>query len=856
MVILSAIMVIPLVHAQTKTYILDAKMNARSAWKFKSHHPAYGLIVNSNNSWSKVTVTVKTDASLTVPAKCGSVVGQLSIYEAFVDANTGQSYTHKGNNLQYYGNGFGQYSCKTGYSDTYDFFGNQALVTDELIHGDPFWHWGRRHINVKITLKLEGNVTLDRISGVKLPGISQLQGLDFLFGKVFLRGADLSSVKNLEDEAIQWTAGGSVVDPYELMADYGSTVVRLKVWVNPKYTFGANNGQPYPYSSSSNIHGEILRAKAKGLKVLLAFHLSDTWADPGNQITPASWSASQFTVGELDEVVYNYIKDALTTLNNQGALPQYVQIGNETRTNLLLPQPDRCYYATTDACFNPNDSELRSIFELEGPIDAKSELDKVHWDRQAPLFNAALSAVKDNFPNVQTVIHMPGPYEAQFWADQAFDSQAANRSGTATVRQENVDVIGMSYYQGFNPGKYQIIEVSNVLEAIHQKWNKETLILETGYPQNYSWSDNTTNTFGAGPSEHGIWPAYVDPAKQLTWMTQLREKLKTTAGNIGFVYWEPFLIGSNTAKMKDEVGSPWENLTLFDFEQGVPLNNNPLNLNGAIQAFCDGCQASDRRALLAGHYFESGFDGWSDGGTDVERVNNNNRAREGNHSIRIRDNSGTGSSMTSPSVNLSAYNKAAVTFHYYSNGMESNEDFWLQYYDGSSWQTVKIFRRGTDFENNAFHEAEVIFGEPGYNMASNAQIRFRCDASDDGDEIYIDAVNIYGVNTTGGSGARVGNAVLAENVAESEPIIVPYVFPNPAQGGVFEVVFGLEEAGAVSLELSNLTGQVLFTDEVSGLNAGNQSIVLSKGKNLPSGVYMLNIRAGAFNRSLRVIIKR
>jgi bacillolysin len=147
--------------------------------------------------------------------------------------------------------------------------------------------------------------------------------------------------------------------------------------------------------------------------------------------------------------------------------------------------------------------------------------------------------------------------------------------------------------------------------------------------------------------------------------------------------------------------------------------------------------------VLSADYFESGWDGWSDGGSDCARYGGT-RSWEGNYSIRLRDNSGTKSAMTSSSYDLTPHNQVEVEFYFYPNSMENNEDFWLRYYDGSSWVTVGSWARGTAFNNNAFYTSTVTLSNANYAFPSNAQFRFQCDASGNGDRVYIEQVIITG----------------------------------------------------------------------------------------------------------------
>ncbi len=140
--------------------------------------------------------------------------------------------------------------------------------------------------------------------------------------------------------------------------------------------------------------------------------------------------------------------------------------------------------------------------------------------------------------------------------------------------------------------------------------------------------------------------------------------------------------------------------------------------------------------IIFGHYFETGWDGWSDGGNDCNRYQGV-RSSEGEFSIRLRDNSGVASSMTSSAYDLSSYTSADVEFYFYAHSMEQGEDFWLQVRNGAGWQTVATYVSGTDFINNTYNGVTVSGIT---NLGTNTRFRFRCDASGNGDHIYIDAV--------------------------------------------------------------------------------------------------------------------
>jgi hypothetical protein len=144
--------------------------------------------------------------------------------------------------------------------------------------------------------------------------------------------------------------------------------------------------------------------------------------------------------------------------------------------------------------------------------------------------------------------------------------------------------------------------------------------------------------------------------------------------------------------------------------------------------------------------------------------------------------------MTSSSYNVSGYSQLDIEFYFYPNSMENGEDFWVRYYDGSSWNTVATYASGTSFNNGGFYVATVTINSASYNFPSNARFRFQCDASANADQVYIDAVTV-----TGSNGGLIEELEPIVSITELErPTEIPTttsfvtandvsVFPNPAQ---------------------------------------------------------------------------
>lgn len=240
--------------------------------------------------------------------------------------------------------------------------------------------------------------------------------------------------------------------------------------------------------------------------------------------------------------------------------------------------------------------------------------------------------------------------------------------------------------------------------------------------------------------------------------------------------------------------------------------------------------------ILHQGFFETGWDGWTDGGSDCARYAGS-FSWEGTYSIQLRDNSGVASAMTLGSFNVTAYDEIDIEFFFYANSMETGEDFWVRYYDGTAWYTVAAYASGTSFNNGTFYTATVTISKTNYNFPTNAQFRFQCDASTNSDQVYIDQITITGKSS--GAGVSSFNAVaLGGGVqtfgGDSEIEIDGFtIYPNPVLN-----VLSLKrtDTAEATYSITNLIGQTLL----SGTLNNNQINVA----NLAKGVYLISVSDG------------
>lgn len=210
----------------------------------------------------------------------------------------------------------------------------------------------------------------------------------------FARGADVSWLTQMESEGLRFYTPAPERREMELMAllrDYcGVNSIRLRVWVNPA------DG----WNSTDDVVAKARRAEALGLRTMIDFHFSDTWADPGNQKMPEAWKGLSFD--GLKASVANHVDGVLKALKNAGVIPEWVQIGNETTPGMMLPA---------------------------GSVDNPAQL--------TALNNAGYDAVKAVFPEAKVIVHLDAGND-RWRYDRMF--------GLLEDNGGKYDMIGMSLY--------------------------------------------------------------------------------------------------------------------------------------------------------------------------------------------------------------------------------------------------------------------------------------------------------------------------------------------------------------------------------------------------------------------------
>ncbi|MBT4408501.1 MAG: hypothetical protein HOC82_01560, partial [Bacteroidetes bacterium] len=211
-------------------------------------------------------------------------------------------------------------------------------------------------------------------------------------------GADISFLPQLEAQGMTFSDNGKPGDPLAIMKAHGFNWIRLRIFNNPENEKGYAPGEGW--CDLGNTLKMAKRIKAQGMKFLLDFHYSDFWADPGKQYKPKSWEGLEYPA--LREALKQYTQRVVAALDEQGTLPDMVQIGNEINHGMVWP---------------------------DGHV--------WHMDQLAGLIQAGIDGVYAVDSTVQIMLHMAlgGQHdETVMWFDQML------------AREIQFDILGLSFY--------------------------------------------------------------------------------------------------------------------------------------------------------------------------------------------------------------------------------------------------------------------------------------------------------------------------------------------------------------------------------------------------------------------------
>ncbi len=354
----------------------------------------------------------------------------------------------------------------------------------------------------------------------------------------FIKGADISTLLEAEQHGAKfYNQNGQQQDAIAILKANGVNTVRLRLWVDPQDADGNTYG-----GGSNNLENTIAlakRVKAQGLKLLLDFHYSDFWTDPGKQFKPKAWEKMDYP--QLKTAIHDYTRDTIARFKKEGVLPDMVQIGNEINGGILWP-------------------EGKSWGQGGG-----------EFDRLAGLLTAAIGGLKENLTDgeqVKVMLHLAeGTKNDTFrwWFDEI------------TRRNVPFDIIGLSMYTYWN-GPISALKAN--MDDISKRYNKDVIVVEAAYGYTLDNCDNAENSFQAKEEKDGGYPGTVQG--QYDYIHDLMQAVIDVPDHRGkgIFYWEPTWIAvpgttwATKAGMKyihDEwkEGNARENQALFDCQGKV-----------------------------------------------------------------------------------------------------------------------------------------------------------------------------------------------------------------------------------------------------------------------------------------------
>ena len=298
----------------------------------------------------------------------------------------------------------------------------------------------------------------------------------------FIRGVDCSSLLSEEAAGVRYyNWDGELADPLETLAGSGVTHVRVRVWNDPY----DENGKGFGGGNCDVENAAALGARAAkyGLKLIVDFHYSDFWADPGKQKAPRAWAG--LSLSEKAGALEAFTLEALNSIQAAGGTVGMVQLGNETN----------------------------------GAICGETG-----WDGMLTLMAAGVRAVRAACPEALIAVHFTNPERSGAYADCA---KRLNDSGL------DYDVFASSWYPIWHGTLDNLVETLNEVSAIT---GKPVMVMETSYPYTLTDSDYFQNTIGAG-SAAGPWP-YTEEG-QAEELRAVIEALRDRCDDgLGVCYWE------------------------------------------------------------------------------------------------------------------------------------------------------------------------------------------------------------------------------------------------------------------------------------------------------------------------------
>ena len=251
----------------------------------------------------------------------------------------------------------------------------------------------------------------------------------------FVKGADVGFLQGQERRGVKFhDRNGQERECLELLKnDYQMSAIRMRVWVTPR------GGDCDKYA----LLAMAKRVKALGMDLIVDFHYSDSWADPGKQPIPKAWQDHNFK--QMKKDLREHTIDVLTLLKANGIEPRWVQVGNETANGLLWPM---------------------------GHIEKNPK-------QYAGFIRAGYDAVKKVFPKAIVIVHLDRGHKQSLYD---WNLDIVKKYGG------KFDMVGMSLYPYWAMEGHPELNAEDIItdcianiRHVSEKYKCDVMIVETGF---------------------------------------------------------------------------------------------------------------------------------------------------------------------------------------------------------------------------------------------------------------------------------------------------------------------------------------------------------------------------------------
>jgi arabinogalactan endo-1,4-beta-galactosidase len=309
----------------------------------------------------------------------------------------------------------------------------------------------------------------------------------------FYMGSDISLLTFMQQQKVVFKTDGVAEPADQILYNMGDNLFRLRIFVNPQTTYTNTNVGAIQTTAYDIALAQQLKADDPGAQLLLDFHYSDTWADPGHQTIPAAWAGE--TLSQLETTIQTYTDTTLTAFGNAGVMPNMVQVGNEINNGMLWPTGELNFSGTT------------------AQQDAS-------WEALGGLLNSAIAGVREaqgSGPKIQVAIHIANG--ATDGEPQYYFNNIQTIGGVS-----DFDIMGFSFYPSSSATLATL--QSNLTAVANSYPTKKIMILETNYP------------YSSNSSYSGWAETQAGQEQEIAAVSNVLLGLPHDAGE-GLVYWYP-----------------------------------------------------------------------------------------------------------------------------------------------------------------------------------------------------------------------------------------------------------------------------------------------------------------------------